>query len=239
MGLSEAAYSQTVQNPFNGSHGAILGDSTAHASYSFLWTGDEASFDIRPQHRLEALDGHVLSTGFVRLSIDRDSLLSVRAACNYSLPPSTLNLSSMRIAVLNVRNQQFFSGARSGGTFDLRPTSGTLRINGDVLLPGGNTYALNYSADLESFDVQPAGLAGNASGQLTFTISPIPEPSTLLLFAPLIAGLVRRCRYRGQLLHTHTLPRSSQSDAQPARRWQTGVRGKLHDRKRSLPPHRK
>jgi hypothetical protein len=188
-----------VQNPFQQSHGAGLGLSSASAAYDFSWSGDAGAFDIQVTQHLEGLEGRTLATGRIDFVPMVETTLSIDASLVYSLPSFTVNRSILFFLVYDYDlGDVVGGGGGEGGTFGLHPPVGSLLDNQAIMLRAGHHYLFRYEAWLEHYGSVPPGAVGSATGEFHFDFEPVPEPAGL---ASLATALLLRPRRRNHARH--------------------------------------
>jgi len=184
----------TVQNPFQASHSAVVGGSTATTTYDFAWAEQFGSLLIQASHETEGVesgDMESFSSGFIWITPSEDILLTIDAAYSYDLPddPMTARLETF---VTNADSPVSLFDELVGYDTGLGvPASGTLTINGDVILPAGETWVFGYSMEIDTFSGTGSAV-GTSSGHISLTIT--PEPTTASLLALGAFMLLRRGR---------------------------------------------
>jgi hypothetical protein len=175
-------------------HSAGPGASTCQASYSFSWDDQFGTFSIQSSQWAEGVSSSVLFTsasGFIYVTPSVDLLFSVDGAFDYDLPADFMRA---RIAFGigdPVENVEIFSGGQMAETFPGQPSSGTLLLEGSVVIPAGHIWELHYVMELDTFS-GTQGYMATGEGGLTFTLTALPEPATLVLLAPALLDLPRR-----------------------------------------------
>ena len=170
----------SVTNPFQATHTAQRGLSTASVNYDFARTGDEASFGVSVNHHLEQLDGFTSSSGQIYIRPSVDSIITLEGAWQYAWPSAAIGTTSYSMTVTDDEGiiARFFT---FGGNFGLDPPFGSFNDYDTGLLRAGVAYLLTYTARVHHFDPTPPGTYGHGEGSLNFTITPVPEPATLAL----------------------------------------------------------
>jgi hypothetical protein len=191
-----AVFEDNVVNPFQDSHEVLLGQSRTSASYDFTWTADTANFHIDTTHFLMELDGRTITEGRITVHPAVDSIIAFDAFFDFSWPSAAIGGSILGFSIFDIAmDEPISSNSDSGGNFDLGAPFGTLALDGSALLLGGRDYLIGYSARIDHFTPTPPGTHGDGTGNIHFTITPVPEPATASL---LIAGLLlSRRRRRG------------------------------------------
>jgi hypothetical protein len=195
----DSASFHSVPNPFVDWHLASFSNSSAYASYNFAWDDQFGTFSIESSQQAQGGS----SAGFLTRSSSRilltpsvDLLFSVEGAFDYDLPADFM------MAVFSfdiwdpVEGVDLFSDGQMGETFPGQPSSGTLLLEGSgAVIPAGHTYELSYMMMLYTFG-GTQGYMATGEGGLTFTLTALPEPATLVLLAPalLAASSPRRSR---------------------------------------------
>jgi hypothetical protein len=198
-GEDDTSIFATVQNPFQDSHSATAGISTAETTYDFAWSADFGSFLIDAAHEAEDVDpGFLLvrSSGFIWVAPSIDLSLEISAAYSYYLPPHMM-MAELKVVVFDEdTSERLFYSLQRDNSFDGYPVSGTFTVDGNATLPAGHTTFLYYRMSIVSFSSQPPGLLATGTGSVSFTLQPVPEPSTLALLAPLVLIVPRRRHHR-------------------------------------------
>jgi hypothetical protein len=186
---------QEVSNPFVDSHGVALGSSTCSASYNFTWNGQLGTFSILSSQHAEGgtpYGSHTASSGFIWLTPSVDLLFDLEGAFDYNLPADFMMATLAFSIADHVDNEEIFGGGDSAETFPGQPSSGTLLLEGSVVIPAGHTSELYYVMMLDTFS-GTQGYMATGEGGLTFSLTAVPEPAALLLLAPaLLAASSRR-----------------------------------------------
>lgn len=180
-----------VQNPFTGAHSASIAEAQAAAQYDISWLVNYGSFNISAQ--LAAQDGNSvrsLASGTVWLESDLDLVLDLDSALNYNLP--TYNLGAwLTFAVRDLTaNQYLFNETVYYETLLDPPGTGLLTNVGDVALPAGHQFRVQYELSLDTWG-SSTGLA-TGDGYANWTLEPTPEPSSFAL----LAAVLSLCRLR-------------------------------------------
>ena len=194
---SESDATDIVQNPFNETLMAELNGSSSTAVHDFSWTADTGSFDIDVTHFLMELDGDTSTSGRITVHPAVDSIIAFDAFFDYAWPSAAIGGSSLTFSVFDNNTQEgVLSASDLGGNVGLGLPFGTLEVTASALLQAGGEYEIVYTAGIRHFDPTPPGTHGDGTGNIHFTITPVPEPATASL---LIAGLLlsrRRPRSR-------------------------------------------
>lgn len=195
----DAHISTVVQNPFAGVYAASgPGPTTAQSTYNISWTTDNADFLIQGSHQAVGADPALLqvgSEGGIYFTTTTDVLLTVDAAYDYNLAGPNL-FTRMIFQVYPESNDPvdpIFTAGPHDDTYTGYPASGTLRINGQAIVPAGQTYLLSYSQYMAAHG--NTGAVGTGNGYVHFTFAPVPEPAAIVPLA-LTAILARRPRHR-------------------------------------------
>jgi hypothetical protein len=188
-----------VENPFQAVGNAAVGPNTATTSYDFSWSGDSGSFDIAVDLNVETFRVFSGSSGFMLISPTNDLRMTIDAALDYASRPGDLADVMFRMLVVDQSNPSvplFFEFLR-GGNLTLEPAAGTLAFDGDVILPAGATYRIDFRARNDNgADNNPTGPI-TSSGFIHFAFQPVPEPATAwLITLGAIASRRRRRRCR-------------------------------------------
>jgi hypothetical protein len=195
--IQDGAGSAVVENPFQASFDAAVGPNTATTSYDFSWSGDTGSFDVTTTQRAETFRVRTISSGLMFISPTTDLRMTIDASLDYASPPGDLANVFFRMTVFEEGTPSvpvFFENL-DGGNLTLEPAVGTLAFSGDVVLPAGAIYSIQFTARNDNgADNNPTGPI-TSSGFIHFAFQPVPEPATAWLIT-LGAIAVRRRRRR-------------------------------------------
>ena len=198
------SYFQTVMNPFVADSGQLTDRaSTSSVSFDFWWNDQYGSFLIEgSQHcvaqNLPPFPGAIgredcADAGGIHFTANADLLLSVDAAYPYHLDGPEL-FAQLLFEVTQVSNDPvdpLFSAVRRDDTFINYPASGTFVIQGQAIIPAGQTYILSYDRGISAW--ADSGAIADGSGYIHFTLQSVPEPAVLGLLA-LGGAMIRRRR---------------------------------------------
>jgi len=190
-----------VQSPFQAVANTAVGPNTATTAYNFSWSGDSGSFDIATTQRVETFRVRTISSGFMFVSPTADVRMTYSASLDYASVPGDLADIRFRMFAFDQSNLTVpvFFESLDGGNLTLQPAVGTLAFSGDVILPAGATYKIDFAASNDNgADNNPTGPI-TSSGFFHFNFQPIPEPATAWLIACGAIALRRprrRCRRR-------------------------------------------
>ncbi|MBE7506203.1 MAG: PEP-CTERM sorting domain-containing protein [Planctomycetia bacterium] len=181
-------------SPFQSSHQVVRSPSQATSYYDFSWTPDTASFLVAASH--VAFDGNggtrSASTGNIYLTPSVDLLLTATGTYAYDLPGWDMDVRYAFVAYDGSFGSRF---SQSLGDFTFKgPTSGNFTISKSGILPAGEVSILNYTIYVDGFD--STGLLATGSGDILFTLQPVPEPSTIVLVIATTLLSRRRSRIR-------------------------------------------
>jgi hypothetical protein len=196
-GGHDSASFSAVQNPFMDEQTASFSDSDSYTSYDFCWGDQFATFSIQSSQHAEGVSSSVLftaSSGFMYVTPSVDLLFSVDGAFDYDLPADFMMAIFGFDITDPVEQVEWFGAGQTAETFPGQPASGTLPMEGSVVLPAGHTWQLHYNMELMTFSGTQGHMA-TGEGDLTFTLTALPEPATLVLLAPAILA-ARRHRPR-------------------------------------------
>lgn len=196
----ESAGSFPNSSPFIDAHEVSIGMSHSNATYDFNWIRTFARFlVVTSQDAGDVPVGSSLfsrASGQLRFISSQDLLLNLSAFYVYSGLGSEF-VSDMRVDVVDRTPPQATCIAcysETGGPADLEPPSGVFsQTLTDILLPANRSYRITYNFALQTFGGGSSALA-HGDGQLFFTLSVVPEPATLFLFAAALPILCRRRR---------------------------------------------
>lgn len=191
-GDSEFAAFSVVMNPLQNSHTASIANTNTSATYDFGWTGDSAHFDLITNHHQEQLRGNTIAEGRIHLIPSVDSTINAWGSWQYAWPNSAEGLTTISFNVVDLETKELIAIDNAyGGNLDLGPPFGTLSIQGSGLLLAGREYEVFYATNVYFYTTTPTG---EASGEIHFTITPVPEPAALALILPALL-LPRRKRF--------------------------------------------
>ncbi len=184
----------TVQNPFQDSHAASVGNSTAEAAYDFAWSAGAGTFLVEAAHRAEFVDSAILtssSSGRIRVFPTVDLTLGLTGAYSYGLPPDMMMARFQMAVVDDDTSETLFFDLQQDDSFNGYPAAGTFTIDGEITLPAGHSYSLRYTMRIDSWTGPPA-VFGSGTGFVNFQLIPEPATATLLL----LPAAVLVCRRR-------------------------------------------
>ncbi len=177
-------FSDTVQNPYQETQFAAQVNSYATATFDFGWLGDSAHFDVQTNHYLEQLRGFTVSEGRIHLVPAVDSTISFSGTWNYSWPSVARGQTIVGLDVYDLTADEDVAQVSAiGDNVGLGPPFGTFNLQNSGSLLAGRLYEVYYFAQLRLFDLPPPGTHGEGSGEIHFTLTPVPEPAALALFA--------------------------------------------------------
>jgi hypothetical protein len=180
----QADWSDVVQNPYNETLTAALDESFSRTAHSFSWSADSALFDVLVSHHAEQLQGSTVTDGRIHVTPSVDSIVTAWGTWQYAWPDSAEGDTVLAFIVDDALTfDEVLSVRDYGGNLDLGPPHGTLTAKGSGVLVAGREYELIYFARVQFYSTMPPGTQGNASGELHFAITPLPEPATLALLA--------------------------------------------------------
>lgn len=192
--------SVAVQNPFHETIVAQVGDSFVSTNFDVSWVLDLATFDMVSVQHAEEFVGRVLSGGNLTLTPMANSVLSLSAQYEYAWHSSVFAGAGMSFAVVDwTKQEEIFDEDRTGSNTPLGDPFGTLTLpDATVNLLAGHEYKIFFSALIDYFSEGPPGEPGISSANISFSIAPVPEPSTLMLFGLIAPALLctRRVRRR-------------------------------------------
>lgn len=184
-GGTGGASTGNVTSPFNFSHSGTLGNSMASASYNFLFDSTSADLQINCAMSCQGSSPVFTSAceGSVTFTTNADLLLSLDSVFQYNLPAgdreSLYFLTAGRINTNGGGITDIFDASGGAAPVFGDPPINTLTAQGDsIFLPGGATYGLAYSFELDSYSGSPSVLS-QATATVHFHLSPVPEPSVL------------------------------------------------------------
>ncbi len=189
-----------VENPFQSSHSISLpsGLTTSTTSYDFVWSEPEGigTFLIDGIHQAEDSTGVFLeswSEGRIFFTPSVDLIFSFEGQYTYDLPVS-LMAADLLLSVAQVEPFEFIAAdSDSASTLSGGSDAGTLSVQGQGILSAGTEYRFRYRMDLQTFGT--SGALATGSGDVSFHLEPVPEPSTLSMLA--LASLLTLRRRAG------------------------------------------
>jgi len=189
-----------VQNPFQASHSAALGASSAATSYDFAFGGNTGSFLFDALHNCQIVTTErprCLSSGYFFLSPTTDLFVTFDGRYSYDLQGDPMS-ASMSVVVLDVTSspaQGVFAAGEQVTTNLQGPHAGVIPIFGEATLPANRTYKIIYGMNVNATSLSlPPGVGATATGHLSMQIT--PEPSSILLIGCGALLLSRRVRRR-------------------------------------------
>lgn len=185
-------------SPYMSEQHITVSPSEAHSYFDFSWTPDTASFLVAASH--VALDGNggtrSASTGNIYITPSVDLLLTATGTYAYDLPGWDMQV-AYGLVVFDDQFQERFVRTFGDDTFIDGPTAASFTLNTQFVLPAQEISILSYRFRLDAFD--STGLLATGSGNMQFTLQPVPEPHTLAFLAIGAAALRRRaCRHLPQ-----------------------------------------
>jgi len=187
-----------VQNPYNSTIVAQVNESIVATTFDFYWTGDSGAFDITTEQHSVELQGGVSAGANIDFTPMMDSIFSYSAQYDYAWHPSVIGQAALSFRLVDLAADEIvFHEGRTGDNVGFDPPFGSLVIpEASANIVAGRQYKIIISALTDLFDETPPGSPGLSTGNIHFTITPVPEPATASL---LIAGLLlsrRRPRSR-------------------------------------------
>jgi hypothetical protein len=194
---SDTQASVLVQNPFNETIVAQVGDSFVSTNYDVSWLLDYVTFDMVSSHHAEQVVGRVVAGGNVTLTPMADSVLSLSAQYQYAWHPSVFANASLSFSVVELGVAEIFHDGLTGGNTPLGDPFGTLILpDATVGLLAGREYKILFSALIDYANEGSPGQPGISTANISFSITPVPEPSTLMLFGLIAPAILRARRTR-------------------------------------------
>ncbi len=193
-GEYDETMSRVVSNPYQTTHYAAIGNTTAQTEYDISWLLDFASFGFQASQQAEDAAGgnliRAISSGRVYFTSDSDIAFSVEASYDYDLPAYGMTV-SLSILVADVETHtNYFAQGEWEDTFLGGPKAGTFTIAGEGFIPAGQECVFLYRMKVDADG--STGLFAAGDGHIEFTIT--PEPTTASLLALGAFMLMRRRR---------------------------------------------
>ena len=190
--------STTVVNPYQATVRAQVDDSIISTNYDVSWILDYAMIDMVSNQHAEELSGRIVAGGNLTFVPMTDSILSLSAQYEYAWHPSVFAVASLSILVVELNVKEIFHDGRTGRNTPVGNPFGTLTLpDASVNLFAGRVYKIAFSSFVEYGNAGPPGQPGINTANISVSIAPVPEPSTLALLgliAPAILCTRRRRR---------------------------------------------
>ena len=190
--LLTAIYAQVNDNSFS------------ETEFNYAWFPSLATghFNATITHAIRAPEARAVTDNQIFILPSEDLHLSISASLMYAHTPGDLGSVNFFTSIRDEATQQsVLSEHRRGGNLYFEPASGTLTINEEIILIAGTTYRLRNGIDSSNTaDLLPTGII-DVSADISFTITPVPEPASLAM-AALAAPWILRRRRSGFLLRT-------------------------------------
>ena len=184
---------------FHDQHGVNFAGSTVSTQYDFEIMESLAEYNIQTQLNCVSVDGSrpdCKAAGTLNITPRIDVWVQASGSYAYSLPtdPSTADAS---FRVFSYASSTFlFSSGGADDSILSGPHSGVFNINTGGLISAGTPIQISY-VFRTTFFTGAANVAAASSGDLHFTMTPVPEPAALGLLT--LAALAIRGRRRPQL----------------------------------------
>ncbi len=186
----DTSFTESVENPYQSTLIAMYGNSHASAIHDFGWSGDFAHFDAVIDHYVQQLNGDTTTEGsiYIRPAVDTNIILS--GSWQFSWPGVILGQTSISLFAHDLDTDQTVALAHAGGgNVGHGQPFGNLHVQDSGLLVAGNLYLIHYITQIDQLTpTPPPGTHGEGSGEVHFSLTPVPEPATLglIVFAVLI-----------------------------------------------------
>jgi len=186
-----------VINPFRDSHSVSVPPSMAAAAYDFSWTALEATFqtyDVSHTALDVVPDASLFSrtSAFIFFQPSVDSFLDVSGFYTFSLPPNSFSIDFFAVIRDLDTNQNLWGQSHFVHSYGGGAVSGTRTVEGgDIFLPAGHNFRLHYWFEIDTIG-GGTGQIGTANGAIQWTITQVPECTSLSLLAMAMLIVVRR-----------------------------------------------
>ncbi len=187
-------------NPFNQQFSVNWNSSVSSCLVSFAWneSAGTGSFLIEGQHTAEGTGSGILqsgSSGGITIDVATDLLFTVHGSYDHAL---SLDISTASFGLNIVTPGGGVPPLLSVGDSQSAwpgPPNGTLSMDAEVVIPGGQSWLIQYSMRLITA-APPGGLA-SGDGFIQFSFAPVsvPEPATASLLLAAAPILLRRGRH--------------------------------------------
>lgn len=194
---SDLQLSSTVVNPFHETVLAQFDDSFVSTNYDVSWVLDYAMIDMVSNQHAEGLSGRIGAGGNLTFVPMTDSILSLSAQYEYAWHPSVFARASLSISVVELNIEEIFHDGRTGGNTPLGNPFGTLSLpDASVNLFAGRVYKIIFSTSVDYVGTGPPGQPGINTANISFSIAPVPEPSTVALLGLIAPAILFARRKR-------------------------------------------
>ena len=195
----------SISNPLlTAIYAQVNDNSFSETEFNYAWFPSLATghFNATITHAIRAPEARAVTDNQIFILPSEDLHLSISASLMYAHTPGDLGSVNFFTSIRDEATQQsVLSEHRRGGNLYFEPASGTLTINEEIILIAGTTYRLRNGIDSSNTaDLLPTGII-DVSADISFTITPVPEPASLAM-AALAAPWILRRRRSGFLLRT-------------------------------------
>jgi len=175
-----------IQNPFQATHDVVRGASHAHTDFDFGWTDTAGTFSFHVSNTAAGTDPQLLSSissGYIDFTSNSDLLFSSSGAYGYQLPVGEMQVGAGYNLYRNqgINSPLLLTRGGEDDTFVTAPRIGAFQLDGQIFLPAGANYRLQYNFETDTYG--PVGNLATGSGDFTFTLTEVPEPASLIPFA--------------------------------------------------------
>ena len=187
---------ETVENPCHHDLFAQAADSVSSGSIDFAWGEVFGTFLIQSDQVARGTSAGSTWTwaeGNIWVTATQPVSLSISGNWQYSLPADWMQANIGATVKATDSSEYLFSEGDEAETLPGEPASGTLTIQGDVVLTPGHTWVMDWGLLLIAHQGTQNYLA-TGNGYVSFFIS--PEPVPLAFFAPLLLAVPRHRRLR-------------------------------------------
>ncbi|MFH1417696.1 MAG: PEP-CTERM sorting domain-containing protein [Planctomycetota bacterium] len=193
----DAEFSVVVENPFQVTHFASMGNSTSETVYDFAWGEQFGQFMIQGAQQAEdsgggsliytSSEGHIIFTN----NSDNTITVTVEAEYAYDLPAYGMTAYVWILFADFETHEHYFAAEEWEDTFLGGPKQGTFTMGGEGFIPAGREVYFGYTMKVDADG--STGTFATGDGHITFTITPEPTTASLLALGAFMLVRRRRC----------------------------------------------